>query len=206
VEIANFFYQSALVERDHLLKFTLPYQEKTLRENQVRQELNLEKARQTLAPQAAQKQAALAKLRHERDKHGERLGKLQKDLAAMTLRSPLEGVVYHGKFHKGEWTGSDPHENKLVPHGTVAADEVFMTVVKVRPVFVHVTIDEKDVHLLKPGSEGRAKVPFHPERRLPARLTRLAPLPAAPREFDARLLLELSPQEAKRLPPLPSSP
>jgi multidrug efflux pump subunit AcrA (membrane-fusion protein) len=200
VETATFWYQSALLERDYVLKFSLPNQEKTLKETQARLELQLEKARKTLEPMAIQKQAALAKMRFDHDKNVARLEKLVKDRAAMTIQSPIEGVVFHGKFHHGHWTASDALENRLAPNGTVSPDEVFLTVVKPRPVVVHLTIEEKDVHLLKPGSEGKAKLLFDPERKLPARVTKVASVPASPGKFDAQVVLEMGAGDAKLMP------
>src|SRR5205807_240452 len=56
LERAQFWYQSALIERDYMLKFYLPYKEKDLKDNQVKQDLVLEKAKKTLAPTLTQKQ------------------------------------------------------------------------------------------------------------------------------------------------------
>src|ERR1043165_6180255 len=58
VEQSKFWYQAAVVERDHLIKHVLPHREKTLKENKERQELQFEKAHKTLALSASQKQIA----------------------------------------------------------------------------------------------------------------------------------------------------
>ncbi len=197
VEMAQFMVQTALLERDYTLKLSLPNKDKALKEAQVRQALNLEKAQKTLEPMARQKHESLVKLRFDRDKNLARLEKIHKDRAALILTSPIDGIVYHGKFHKGQWTG---HDGKLVVHGSVSADEVFLTVVKPRPVFVHLTIEEKDVHLVKPGLEGKAKVLFRPDRKLPAKVTTLAPVPAAPGKFDAQVALQLAAGDAGLMP------
>jgi multidrug efflux pump subunit AcrA (membrane-fusion protein) len=190
VEMADFFYKAELIYRDHTLNQTLPNQDKTLRENQVKQTLQLEKARKTLAPMAFQKQEALVKMRFDREKNRSRLDKIRQDRAAMTIQSPFEGVVYHGKFHKGQWTVSDALENKLVANGTVAPEEVFLTVVKPRPVVVHLTVEEKDAYLIKPGLDGKARMLFHPDRKLAARVTKVSSVPAAPGKFDAQVVLD----------------
>jgi RND family efflux transporter MFP subunit len=191
VDRATFWYQATVLDHDYALKYTLPNKEKQLKETQIKQGQQLDKARKTLGPTAAQKRSSLAKMRHDHEKQAQRLEKLQKDRAAMTIRAPIDGVVYHGKFHKGHWTVSDALTSKLAPHGTIAPDEVFLTVVNPRPVVVHLTIEEKDVHLLKPGSKGTARVLFNPDRKLPARVTKLATVPAAPGKFDAVVTLDL---------------
>jgi len=200
VEYYTFSYQSALIQRDYVMNFSLPNKDKALKEDQVRKDMQLEKARKTLGPMLAQKQLALARMIFDRDKAIVRLERILKDRAAMTMHSPIDGIVYHGKFRKGRWTASETLENKLIPHGNVFADEVFLTVVKPRPVVVHLTLEEKDVHQLKPGLEGTAKLVFNPDRKLPAKLTRLSSVPAAPGKFEAQVALDLEAAEANLMP------
>jgi HlyD family secretion protein len=200
VESATFWHHAALIERDYILKFALPNRETALKEGQVRQELQLAKAVKTLGPTALQKQLALARMLFDREKSIVRLEKLQKDRTAMTMHSPIEGIVYHGKFHKGRWTASDSLDSKLVPNGTVYTDDVFLTVVKPRPVIVHLTLEEKDVHLLKPGSQGTAKLLFNPDRKLPAQVTKLSTVPSSPGKFDAVVVLGIEAADANLMP------
>jgi multidrug efflux pump subunit AcrA (membrane-fusion protein) len=200
VEMAAFMLQSALIDRDHTLKFDLPHKLKDLQENQVKQALHLEKTRATLEPGLVQKQQNLVKLRFELDKARHRLDRLHADRAALTIHSPQEGVVYHGKFHKGHWSNADTLAPKLVPGGSITPEEVFLTIVKPRPLVVRLSIAEKDVHWLKPGLTGKAKLPFIPDRKLPARLTQVAPLPASPGKFDAQVVLDGAADDAHLLP------
>ncbi len=200
VEMATFYYQSALLGRDYVLKYTLPSKEKLLKEAQVKQEQQLDKAQKTLGPTTVQKRATLAKMRHDQEKNAQRLEKFHKDRAAMTIRAPIDGVVYHGKFHKGRWTLADALESKLAPHGTVNPDEVFLTVVAPRPAVVYLTIDEKDVYLLKLGAKGTAKVLFDPDRKLSARVTKLATVPSTPGKYDAVVALDLGAGDDRLMP------
>ena len=197
VEMAKFMLESAVLDHDYTMKFSLPNKEKALKEAQVRQALNLEKAQKTLEPMARQKHESLIKMRFDRDKNLSRLEKIRKDRDAMVLKSPIDGIVYHGKFSKGQWTG---HDGKLVPNGTVSQDEVFLTVVKPNPVVLHLTVEEKDVYLVKPGLEGKAKVLFHPNHKILAKVTKLLPIPAAPGKFDAQVSLQLAAADADLMP------
>jgi multidrug efflux pump subunit AcrA (membrane-fusion protein) len=204
VEMANFWYQSALIERDYILKHYLPNREQTLRETQAKQELTLAKAQQTLAPALAQKQAALEKMHYDRDRSADRLGKLVKDRAAMTIHAPIAGVVYHGKFRKGHWAGTSDSD-KLTVNSTVAPNVAFLTVVQTSPLVVYATVDEKDVHLLKTGLEGKATLVFNPNSKPAAQVTKVAPLPAAPGKFEVQLSLDLGAADAKLMPGMASS-
>jgi multidrug efflux pump subunit AcrA (membrane-fusion protein) len=200
VERATFSYKQAVLNHDYTLKFTLPNKATLLKEAQIKQEQLLDKARKTHAPLAAQKRASLVKLRHDQEKNALRLERLHADRAALTVRSPIDGVVYHGKFHQGNWTLSDVLASKLIPRGIVAPDEVFLTVVNPRPVVVHLTIDEKDVHLLKPGTKGTAKLLVSPDRKVPARVSKLAAVPTAPGKYAAVVALDLGPDDAQLMP------
>jgi RND family efflux transporter MFP subunit len=190
VEMAAHRYQDAILERDRTMKYTLPNKEKSLKEMQVKQEQSLEKARKTLAPMTAQKRATLAKTRHDLEKNAARLEKLRQDREAMTLRAPLDGIVFHGKFHNGRWALSDAQQGKLVPNGTVMPDEVLLTVVKPRPLVVHLTVEEKDVHLLKQGAKATAKVLADPGCRVTPRMTNLTPWPTSPGKYETVVALE----------------
>jgi HlyD family secretion protein len=200
VEMSTFYYQSMVIQRDYILNFSLPNREKALKEDQIKSELLLEKARKTLGPTLIQKQLALVRMYYERDKANVRLERILKDRAAMKMQSPIDGIAYHGKFQKGRWTATESLETKLVPNGSVYADEVFLTVVQPRPVVVHTTVDEKDVHLLKVGSQGTAKMLFNPDRKLTAKIAKLASVPAIPGKFDAQVTLEMEAADANLMP------
>jgi multidrug efflux pump subunit AcrA (membrane-fusion protein) len=200
VEQAAFYYKSALIERDYVLKHTLPHREQLLKEDQVKQDLQFDKTRKTQALTLLQKQLNLVRMRNDRDKDAARLEKLKKDRAAMTVVAPIDGIVYHGRFARGRWSGAESMEGRLVPHGTVQPDEVFMTVVKAGPVFVHLTVDEKDVHLLKPGLEGKAKLLVNPDRKLPARVAKVSSVPESPGKFEAKVTLDRDADNAVLMP------
>jgi multidrug efflux pump subunit AcrA (membrane-fusion protein) len=190
VERAAFWLKTAEIDHEYTFKVTLPRKEKDLREGVVKQSQLLDKAKNTLQPQAAQKQEALAKLRHEHAKHLTQLAQLRKDREAMTMAAPLDGIVYHGKFHKGQWSLAAGQESKLVVEGSVTPSEVFLTVVKARPLSVRLQVEEKDVHLLKPDLAGKATVAFDPDRKLAARVKHVSPVPAAPGKYDVLVALD----------------
>jgi multidrug resistance efflux pump len=200
VEWATFELRAAEIQHDYLLKVTLPRKDKSLRDGLVKQNLLLEKAQKTLNPQAAQKQQNLAKMRHDRQKNLDRLAKLRADRDGLTVRAPMDGIVYHGKFHKGQWSLPGGQEGKLVVDGSVSPGEVFLTVVKSHPLAVRLQVEEKDVHLLKPGLEGKARVHFDPTRKVPAKLTKVTPIPAAPGKYEALVGLEVGPAGQALMP------
>jgi HlyD family secretion protein len=195
VEDAANDLKSAEVERDYVLKTILPRKEKTLQDSVVRHGTALDKARTTLAPAVTQKQQALAKMRFDHDKIQAGIDMLQKDRAAMTIKSPADGIVYYGKLSKGQWESASASAAKLVPNGSVSPDEVFTTIVAPQPSLVRLQVDEKDLHLLTPGLEGKAQMVFDPQRKLPAQVTNIAKVPAAPGKFEILVFLKPGPAD-----------
>jgi hypothetical protein len=200
VEMETYFYQAALVARDQVLKYALPNAEKALREAQAKQGLQLEKLRQTQGPALEQKRTQLAKQRHDRARNADRLAKLNKDRDALTVRAPFDGILYHGKFQRGQWTFPESLASRLVMHGVVNFEETLMTVVKARPVAMRVTVDEKDAHWFKVGVHGTARLAFQPDRKLTASVTSAAPVPASPGQFACQIAVDLGDGDSEAVP------
>jgi multidrug efflux pump subunit AcrA (membrane-fusion protein) len=200
VDRMTFYFKQAEIERDYTLKVTLPRQEKLLTDKVTLTALALEKAKRTLAPQIYEKEQTLLKLRFDRDKIADQIQRLDKDRLAMTIKSPQAGIVYYGKFNQGKWTAAAEMAGKLVPEGTISPDQVLMTVVDSRPLLLRVLIDENDVHLLKPATAGKAKVPFRPDLKIPAKVDKVSSLPSEPGKYQALLFLDLPADAAKLMP------
>ena len=89
---------------------------------------------------------------------------------------------------------------KLRPHGMLMPDEVFMTVVSVRPLLIRANVDEKDLHALRASEKGTAIPAGYPKLKLPARLTSVSTVPQGPDKFEARLAVELGRRAAAVMP------
>ena len=200
VDMAKNYYKEAEIQRDYMLKVELPRRESSLKETVEREAILLEKARATLAPLVNHRQQALTKLRHEFDKNKHRLQELQKDRQAMTLLAPRDGIVYYGKFAKGQWEGASAMANRLTPHANVMPNDVLVTIVKPRPLSVRLQVEEKDVMLIKPGLEAKAKPTFNLDLRIAGKVTKVSSVPSAPGKFEAMLALEI-PTVAENLMP-----
>src|SRR5262249_24945327 len=121
-------------------------------------------------------------------KASERLSQLEKDRDMMTVRAPADGVVYHGKCQNGHW--SMDAGGKLQRGGMIAPEETFITIVNSRPKFIRATVEEKELHLLRPGLHGKAVVTGYPDVKLPAELVRISAIPQTPGKFDARIAVQ----------------
>jgi RND family efflux transporter MFP subunit len=189
VEMAEFFLKSSKIRRDQTLKVDLPRREQTMRDSAVKQAYALDKTKNLLKLTLSQKKLALNKLRYEHGKSEERLANLKKDRELFTVRAPADGIAYHGKCSRGQWTTAMGMQ-KLQAGGTISPNDVFLTIVSPRPVFVRATVDEKDLHLLRPNLKGKVVPAGYPDLKLPARLVKVSSVPLSAGSFDARLAIE----------------
>jgi multidrug efflux pump subunit AcrA (membrane-fusion protein) len=190
VRMAEFSLKSARIHTEQALKLELPRREASLREAAVKQDIAWEKARTGLPLTLNQKRLALQKMNYDFAKSGQRLEELEKDREAMTVRAPADGIVYYGKPEHGQWNSSAASAGKLLPGGTLTPDEVFLTIVRARPVFVRAVVEEKDLHLIAPGSKGRVNVAGYPDIKLPGEVKKISAIPRAPGSFDAHVAVE----------------
>jgi len=193
VEGREHFLKEAEFQRDQKLKVDLPRQEHRVRENALKQSIDLEKARALLPLSLNQKRLAAAKLKHDHSTLALKLAELRHDREAMTVHAPADGLVYYGRCERGNWPGTAATAQKLHKGGVIAPDEVFITVVTPRPVDVRATVDEKNLlALLEPKElKGIVTPTFNPDHRLPARLTSVLPVPREAGKFEALIALDL---------------
>jgi multidrug efflux pump subunit AcrA (membrane-fusion protein) len=189
VEMMEFMLKTAKTNRDNVLKVDLPRKEVVARENVAKAALALDKAKASLALGVSQKRLALEKLKYDHNKALQKLKDFQKDYEAMTVRAPCDGVAYHGKCVRGQWPAAGA--GKLQRGGTIAPDEVFLTVVAPGPVFVRAAVEEKDLHLLVPGPKGgklsgKVTPAAFPGLKVPAELAKVAAVPQGG-TFEARV-------------------
>jgi HlyD family secretion protein len=186
------YVRQAEFQRDQKLKIDLPRQEEHVRENAVKLAIELEKARSLSPLTLSQKRLSALKLKHDYSKSVAKLADLHQDREAMTVHSPADGLVYYGRSDRGNWPAAAATAQKLQRGGIIAPDEVFITVVAVRPIDVRAAVDEKDLlALTEPGVlKGQVTPAVDPQHRLPVRLTSVLPVAREPGKFDAVFALD----------------
>jgi HlyD family secretion protein len=185
--------KQAELQRDQKLKVDLPRQEERVRESAVKQAIDLEKARSLSPLNLSQKRLTAAKLKYDYSKSVAKLADLRQDREAMMVHSPGDGLVYFGRCDGGHWPTAGATAQKLQKGGIIAPDEVFITVVAVRPIDIRATVDEKDLlALTEPGLiKGLVTPTVDQGHRLPVRLTSVLPIPREPGKFDAVFALDI---------------
>jgi HlyD family secretion protein len=201
VETAQFFLESAKIRTKRTLETELPRQEEQVKESAVRQSFALQKIQATQPMQIRQKELELEKLQYERQKSDENYEKLQQDRDSLTIRAPADGIVYYGECVRGKWNNGGTMAKQLQKGGSLSANQVYMTIVQTRPIFVRADVPEKDLQHVLRGVTGKAIPAALPMTRLSAIVDHVSPIPISAGTFDARIQVALENQEAEPLVP-----
>ncbi len=178
VEQAEFYLKSAKLSAAQTMEVTLPRRETTVREAVRKLTLTHDKLQSTLPLSLSQKRIGLEKLKQELDKSRERHAKLKHDRTLLTQVSPADGIVFFGRANYGQFQGNpnNPIIGRLAVGGNLNAEEIFMTIVAPQPTLVYATVEEKDLHWLKAGQNGRTTPTGYPELKLACQITEVNPV------------------------------
>ena len=180
LEQAKHYYEETLTVR-------LPRLEESLREALQRAKLSRQRAEVTLPVALNRQRLELEKMKVQRERDRKKLEELEADRQQMIVKSPMDGVVYYGRWSMGKWSGASSSASDLRPGARVSANEVLMTVVKPRPLVLRVTVPEKELHWLRSGLEAKVRPTGYPGRTLSGRVKRVSPVPVASGSFAAEL-------------------
>lgn len=198
VEQARFYLEMTRAQSQETLEVSLPRQETTLKEAATRHDIELEKIKTSLTVSPDRLKLSLEKSLVDQRQSADKLKKLKHDREAMVVKAPVAGIVYYGHCEHGKW--SDLSGGKLKRGSSLQSRAVFMTIVQERPVFVHATVAEKELHHLRTDIAGTAGSVAYPKLVLPAKLESVASVPTADGHFDVRVAVETG-DEAKALLP-----
>ena len=175
-------------ERDSLLD--RPRRDQAMKDGLEKLQLAWKKAQASLPLELNQKRLARQKQEVDRVRMEERFAHLEEDRAAMIVKAPRDGIVYHGQADRGQWNTASV-SNRLKHDGVIQPKEVVMTVVASRPVVIRADVEEKDLHLLKEGLTGQAIPVGFPTLKLPARIKSVSYVPRTAGSFEARVTVDI---------------
>lgn len=201
VESAEFFLKTAENRRDDTLQIDMPRRERGMKDSLDRQAISLERLQRTSEYQLQQKKLAFEKATREREKSTERLEQTKADRDAMLVKAPCDGVLFYGRSVKGRWTNASSVADKFRKGGSsISNEEVYMTIVQMRPLQIQASVDEKTVQQLKAGQMGSVTLPTFDDLRLTAKLEKVALVPLNPGTYEVVLSVNL-PEDAPRVLP-----
>jgi multidrug efflux pump subunit AcrA (membrane-fusion protein) len=200
VEAQAFRLKMAEVRRDETVRIELPRQEQTLRENAEKQTILLDRTRSHTPLTLGQRRLALQKMKYDQERALDRLRKLRRDRELLTVRAPTEGLAYYGRCVRGQWTTASMIASKLQRGGILQPEEVFITIVKPRPLFVRATVDEKELQDLRARQACKVVPASNPDHKLTAKVVQVSSVPQAAGNFEARVILDAGQDEAALMP------
>ncbi|MBN2022441.1 MAG: HlyD family efflux transporter periplasmic adaptor subunit [Pirellulales bacterium] len=188
VERAEHSYKLSKLRHEQAVKFGLPREEQSVKDSFERDKIALAQAKILLPMGLKRQQWTMRKTEVERARADEKLKELLADRAAMTIKAPVDGVVYYGKWVDGAWSGATTSD-QLARGTTLQADKVFMTIVQTRPLRIRAEIAEKDLQYVHAGLKGVAHPTAFSDRKLQAVVADVAEVPSAGGSFGATLTL-----------------
>lgn len=200
VDRAKFFLEGARIRFDRQINEEIPRQREVVQDAAERASLSLQKAQATLPRSLEQKRIDFKKLQKGQADLEKKFADLQTDLELLTVKSPAAGIVYYGQCDKGAWPTSSTVAKQLRKGGSVAPNQIVMTIVGEGPAFVRVEVPEKDLRWMKPGLEGTVTPAAFPDARLPARLAAIDPIPLGGSKFDGKVAFKLEKGEVPLVP------
>lgn len=200
VETAKFYLEREKIDHQEMLKVTIPRRDVTMKEGQKRSEFTLATARLSLPLALNKAKLDLDKLKLTRKRSDERLQKLETDRAAMTVKAPVAGVVYHGRFLKGKYSGGSSTSTGLREGSALTANQVFMTIVQPRPMSIRTTVAESKLRDVRAGVKGIAVPTGNSDLKLTAIVSRVSAVPSGAAGFDAEVSVALGDQAQALMP------
>ncbi|MBS0265012.1 MAG: HlyD family efflux transporter periplasmic adaptor subunit [Planctomycetes bacterium] len=175
LESAEFFLRSTKLRTEHTLKTDLPRREDSVKMAAAKATIAWDRAREQLPIEARQKELALEKLKVDDQRARERLADLEHDLAQMTIKAPAAGVVYHGKYSRGQWTS--PPATAFQKRGALPANDVVLTIVGTGKWLLHTEVEEKEIGEIQVGQSARFVPTRSPQKKLAGKVQRVASIP-----------------------------
>jgi multidrug efflux pump subunit AcrA (membrane-fusion protein) len=186
VEYYTFIVKQADMRKDQFFAFELPRRIERFKDEYTRTNLAYDRAKIVMPMQLQKTQLGLEKAKYERARSAERLANLKADRELFTVKSPADGIVYYGRNSMGSFGSAAGLLGRMQKGGTVMADEVFMTIVQPRPLFVRATADEKEIPQIHVGAACKITPTALPDTKLEGKIEKASSAPIAPGTFEVR--------------------
>jgi multidrug efflux pump subunit AcrA (membrane-fusion protein) len=181
------------------LDFTLPREEEDITLNLARVKLSTKKETSTHEEKLAKLAVGMRKQERSLKESEKNLAKLKRDAKLLSVRSPIDGVLYHGAFVEGTWMGRKGVQSKLREGGKLLSGEVVMTVVSMKGLAAHALLSEADYRKVAPKMKGWATPTADPGHRVAIEVKSVSRLPSAPGQY--KILFTVNPGDKGYLHP-----
>nr|MBC8290675.1 hypothetical protein [Planctomycetota bacterium] len=182
---SKYFLERSELSTKKTLGTDLPRQEQSLKDATTKQLAGNERVKTALAAALKKAEIGLEKQLIEHKAAEEKLADLQSDRKLLSkVTSPIDGYVFYGRVKKGSWAGKGTLEAALQPGGTIAAKQVFMTVVAPGAARLHTSVTEKDLFQVQKNLTGKVKAVAFPDESFKAKIETVSLIPSSPGSFE----------------------
>ena len=197
---AKFYLEQSKIYHDRTVNVLIHRDDFAIKEAAKRIDLLWNQTKVALPVALKKERLTLDKLKLLRSRSDESLEKLLADRAAMTVKAPAAGVVYYGKCVRGKFSSSSTGSSSLKKGSSLMPKQVFMTIVKPRPVFIRTSVAEKQLHQIRAGIKGTAVPTGFPDMKLTAIVQRVATVPTGSLSFDSRITVAVDDKAEALMP------
>ncbi len=194
VDRAEHFLKRQNHSTETSLELTLPREEADKQTALTRQRLATDLTQSTMEEKLVKLKVELDKKVRAQNLAKKNTAKLRNDLALLTVRSPIAGVLYHGAFVEGVWGGRKGVQTKLRKDGKLLAGETFMTVVAAGELRATATLGEADLRKVAPSQKGWAIPTADPAARVAVTVESVSRIPTAPGQYTVAFTVAVGDQ------------
>lgn len=192
---AKFYFELAQVDVDHTLNVELPRDSEKQQQTLQRGELEYQKAMISLPSQRQLKELELQKQKFAIEKQKRDFAKLASDMEKMSLKAPIDGIVYHGQCRRGNWSGIPGGTSRVIePNGALAKDIVAITIVAPGQYQLRGELDEKQLGSIHKGTSGVGLPTANPTATFTVSVKEIGSVPVDEGKFDCQLAAEKLPE------------
>lgn len=192
VENAQFRLKDSEINTKRSLAQTIPRTQAEREDSLARQQLAYDKALRALEFDRQRRSLAFEKSKDKLAKEKGDLKELREDRKNLVMRSPADGIIYHGKVTHGR-LGDKP--STLAAGSTVTNQQVIVTLSRPMPLQIRLDLQEKDLGKIKVGAKGTVTPTAFPARKLVGTVTSLSDVPLAHTKFAGVMTVKLGKDE-----------
>ena len=192
VESAQFRLDGTKITTNRTLAQSIPRTQAQQEESLARQQLTFDKVIRTSEFDRQRRSIDFDKSKKKLDKQKADLKELREDRKQLVIRSPQDGIAYHGKITRGRISDKT---STLAGGSTVTNEQVLITLVRPKPLLIRLDVQEKDLGKITVGSKGTVSPTAFPDRKLVGTVTSLSYIPLANNKFDGVMTVKLGNDE-----------
>lgn len=187
VEMSEFYLKSSEMRHEDFAKFYLKRRQQVMERSAESAAVDLERAAALLPATLREAELSLKKQETNHERSREKLKTLKRDRKKMVIKAPRGGTVYYGKSENGEFKSPRQLAEELRPNGSIKMDDVFMTILELRPVHILADIEESELRHLKKDDVLKATATAFPDVELNAKVKEISKFPVDDGTFSVKL-------------------